>query len=40
VVIWRITRGDERFAGAQGLITSNFTESPDGQVVDDHFARL
>ena len=40
VVMWRITRGDGRFAGAQGLVTSNFTVSPDGQVVDDHFTRL
>ncbi len=40
VVMWRITRGDGRFAGAQGLITSNFTVSPDGQVTDDHFTRL
>ncbi len=30
VVMWRITGGDGRFAGAQGLITSNFTVTPDG----------
>jgi hypothetical protein len=40
VVMWRITGGDGRFAGAQGLITSNFTVSPDGDVTDDHFVRL
>ena len=40
VVMWRITGGDGHFAGAQGLITSNFTVSPDGLVTDDHFTRL
>ena len=40
VVMWRITGGEGRFAGAQGLITSNFTVSPDGLVTDDHFTRL
>jgi hypothetical protein len=40
VVMWRITGGDGRFAGARGLITSNFTVSPDGQVTDNHFTRL
>jgi hypothetical protein len=40
VVMWRITGGDGRFAGAQGLITSNFTVTPDGAVTDDHFTRL
>lgn len=40
VVMWRVTRGDGSFAGAQGLITSNFTVSPDGLVTDDHVARL
>lgn len=40
VVTWRITGGDGRFAGVQGLITSNFTVTPDGQVTDNHFARL
>ncbi len=40
VVTWRITRGEGRFAGVKGLITSNFTVSPDGEVIDDHFARL
>jgi hypothetical protein len=40
VVMWRITGGEGRLAGAQGLITSNFTVSPDGEVADDHFTRL
>ena len=40
VVMWRITGGDGRFAGAQGLITSNFTVTPDGEVTDDHVTRL
>jgi hypothetical protein len=39
-VTWRITGGDGRFAGVQGLITSNFTVTPDGRVTDNHFARL
>jgi hypothetical protein len=40
VVMWRITGGEGRFAGAQGLITSNFTVTPDGLVTDDHVTRL
>lgn len=40
VVMWRITGGDGRFAGARGLITSNFTVTPDGLVTDDHVTRL
>jgi hypothetical protein len=40
VVMWRVTSGDGRFAGVQGLITSNFTVNSDGVVIDDHFARL
>lgn len=40
VVMWRITGGEGGFAGAQGLITSNFTVSSDGEVIDDHFTRL
>ena len=39
-VVWSITAGDGAFAGARGLITSNFTVSVDGEVIDDHFARL
>jgi hypothetical protein len=39
-VMWRVTGGDGRLAGAQGLITSNFTVTADGEVIDDHFTRL
>lgn len=39
-VIWEITGGDGRFRGAQGLITSNFTVGPAGEVTDDQFVRL
>jgi hypothetical protein len=39
-VVWEVTGGDGKFRGAQGLITSNFTVGPAGEVVDDQFARL
>ncbi len=39
-VIWEITRGEGRMAGATGLITSNFTVGAAGEVVDDQFARI
>ena len=39
-VMWEVTGGDGRLAGAQGLITSNFTVGAKGEVVDDQFARL
>jgi hypothetical protein len=39
-VVWTITGGDGMLAGARGLITSNFTVSTDGEVVDDHVTRL
>jgi hypothetical protein len=39
-VIWEITGGEGRFKDAQGMITSNFTAGPEGEVVDDHFVRL
>ena len=38
--MWEVTRGEGRLAGAQGLITSNFTVGGQGEVVDDQFARL
>jgi hypothetical protein len=38
-VIWEITGGTGRFAGAQGLITSNFTVTAAGDVVDHQVAR-
>ena len=39
-VLWTITSGNGAFTGARGLITSNFTVSANGEVVDDHFTRL
>ena len=39
-VIWEITRGEGRLAGAQGIITSNFTVGAQGEVVDDHVVRV
>ena len=39
-VIWEVTGGEGRLAGAHGLITSNFTVNSQGEVVDDQFARL
>jgi len=39
-VIWTITGGAGRFAGAAGLITSNFTVSAAGDVTDHHITRL
>jgi hypothetical protein len=39
-VIWRITAGEGEFRGATGYITSNFTVSADGEVVDNHYVRM
>jgi len=39
-VIWSVTSGSGGLAGATGLITSNFVASADGDVVDQHVARL
>lgn len=39
-VMWEVTGGEGRLAGAQGLITSNFTVGSQGEVVDNQFARL
>jgi hypothetical protein len=39
-VIWEVTGGDGAFAGATGLITSNFTVETTGEVVDDQIAQL
>jgi hypothetical protein len=36
-VIWKIERGEGQFAGATGLITSNFFVSGTGAVIDNHF---
>lgn len=39
-VIWDVTGGEGRFAGARGIITSSFAVSPDGDVIDCHVARI
>ena len=39
-VLWTVTAGDGAFASARGLMTSNFTVSADGEVIDNHFVRL
>jgi hypothetical protein len=39
-VVWTIVSGDGAFAGARGIITSNFTVSSGGEVIDHHFTRL
>ncbi len=39
-VIWEVTEGSGQFAGATGLITSNFTVGSKGEVVDNHYVRL
>ena len=36
-VIWKVERGEGQFAGATGLITSNFFVSDAGGVTDHHF---
>ena len=33
--LWSITEGDREFSGTTGLITSNFTFSDQGDVVDN-----
>lgn len=35
-VIWKVERGEGQFAGATGLITSNFFVSSTGEVTDNH----
>jgi hypothetical protein len=40
VVAWRVDGGDGQFAGARGLITSNFTVDAAGGVTDNHFGLL
>ncbi|MBI3801323.1 MAG: hypothetical protein HY268_30670 [Deltaproteobacteria bacterium] len=39
-VIWKVERGEGQFAGATGLITSNFYVSSTGEVTDNHFGVL
>ena len=40
VISWRITTGDGQFQGVRGHITSNFTVSASGEVVDNHYVRM
>jgi hypothetical protein len=35
-VMWQVDGGDGQFAGASGLITSNFFVDDDGEVIDYH----
>jgi hypothetical protein len=39
-IIWEVTGGDGAFAGASGLITSNFSVDGTGTVIDNQFAQL
>jgi hypothetical protein len=39
-VVWTVTSGTGHFAGARGLITSNFAVNDRGEVVDHHVTRL
>jgi hypothetical protein len=36
-VMWRVDGGEGQFAGASGLITSNFIINEAGEVTDNHF---
>ena len=38
--LWSITQGDGEFSGATRLITSNFTFSDQGDVVDNQYVRI
>jgi hypothetical protein len=38
--MWRVDSGEGQFAGASGPITSNFTLSGTGEVIDNHFALI
>jgi hypothetical protein len=39
-VMWRVEGGEGQFADATGLITSNFTLSATGEVIDHHFGLI
>jgi hypothetical protein len=39
-VVWKVTGGDGKFAECEGIVTSNFIVSADGDVIDSHFTRL
>jgi hypothetical protein len=38
--MWRVESGEGQFAGASGLVTSNFTLSATGEVTDNHFGLI
>jgi hypothetical protein len=38
--MWRVESGEGQFAGARGLVTSNFTLSAAGEVTDNHFGLI
>ena len=39
-VLWTINEGDGEFSGGTGIITSNFTFSDQGDVVDNEYVRI
>jgi len=39
-VVWEVVAAQGRLAGATGLITSNFSVGPMGEVIDNQFAQL
>lgn len=39
-VMWRVDGGEGQFADATGIITSNFTLSAAGEVIDTHFGLI
>jgi hypothetical protein len=39
-VMWQVDGGEGQFAGASGIITSNFTLSAAGEVIDNHFGLI
>ncbi|MGA7673081.1 MAG: hypothetical protein WBW04_21875, partial [Nitrolancea sp.] len=39
-VMWRVESGEGQFAGASGIITSNFTFSAQGEVIDNQFGLI
>jgi hypothetical protein len=39
-VIWQITSGDGEFTGATGVVTSNFSVTSDGEMVDNQIAQI
>jgi hypothetical protein len=39
-VMWNVDGGEGQFAGASGIITSNFTLNDTGEVIDNHFGLI